>query len=86
MFRADWRHILDDACEENGNVRSGRSVFMIEGRGISSGGEGMADSSDSAPQHSGWRSQWRLRKIGTSEKAQNRWTLMRALEWLATNK
>lgn len=79
ILRADWRHILDDACEEKGNVRSGRSDFMIEGRGISSGGEGMADSAVSTPQHPGWRSQWRLRKMGTSEKAQNRWTLTRAL-------
>lgn len=88
MFRAAWRHILEDSCEEKGNPRGGGGVAAAveEARDALPGEEAEACSVEvvgvARPQHCGLglavesRSQWRLRKMGMSLKAQKRWILI----------
>ena len=91
MLRAAWRHILEDSCEENGNPRGagggGVAVAAVdEAMDALSGEETDVCSVEvvgvTRPQHCELglavesRSQWRLRKMGMSLKAQKRWILI----------
>lgn len=90
MLRAAWRHILEDSCGEKGNPRGGRgggvAAVEEEARDALSGEEADVCSVEvvgvARPQQLGLglavesRSQWRLRKMGMSLKAQKRWILI----------
>lgn len=84
ISNAAWRQTLDEACDENGNWMEGLEDMELSGDGMLS-----------IRQHSGTvaavggvfkncRSQWRLRKMGMSWKAQKRCVFILALVLLAS--
>lgn len=82
MLRAAWRQILDEACEEKGNLMDGLEEADDEQLELS-GDDGMSSIRQQAGTVdgvlNGSRSQWRLRKMGMSWKAQKRCVLILAL-------
>ena len=86
MLRAAWRQILDEACEEKGNLTDG--LEETDEQFELSGDDGMSSIRQQAGAVdgplSGSRSQWRLRKMGMSWNAQKRCVLILALSLLTS--